>query len=216
MEKFNEFKREDKTILLVSHSLDLITKICKESVLLINGKMISKGATEKVIDDYRKIVQEKQEKALLEDRAKVESVNNKIREMEIKNVKLFDKNRKETYSFNCGDELIINVKYKLHKKVIDPLFQIQIFRDDGVMVHGMNTGREEIKSGEIEKDGEFEYTLRNLSLLEGTYFANVGLVSSWGGPHYDYHLNRHKFIVRSKKSDGAGIVSMDHLWKLEI
>lgn len=215
MEKFNEFKRENKTIVLVSHSLDLMMKICKESVLLINGKLISNGATEKVIDDYRKIVQEKQERELLGDREKVESVNNKIREMEIKEVKLFDTNVKETYSFNCGDELIIKVKYKLHTKVIDPLFQIQIFRDDGVMVHGMNTGRDEIKSGEIDKDGEFEYTIKDLSLLEGTYFANVGLVSSWGGPHYDYHSNRHKFIVRSKKSDGAGIVSMDHLWKLE-
>jgi ABC-type polysaccharide/polyol phosphate transport system ATPase subunit len=215
MEKFNEFKKEDKTILLVSHSLDLITKICKESVLLINGKLISKGATEKVIDDYRRIVQEKKERELLGDREKVESVNNKICEMEIKEVKLFDNNGKETYSFNCGDELVIRVKYELHKKVIDPLFQIQIFRDDGIMVHGMNTGREDIKSGEIDKDGEFEYAIKNLPLLEGTYFANIGILSSWGGPHYDYHLNRHKFIVRSSKSDGAGIISMDHIWKLE-
>ncbi|MFZ3169369.1 MAG: ABC transporter ATP-binding protein [Candidatus Methanoperedens sp.] len=215
MEKFNEFKRDGKTIVLVSHSLDLITKICKESVLLINGKLISKGTTEKVIDDYRRFVQEKKEKELLGDKDKIQSGDNKIHEMEIKEVKLFDMNRKETYSFNCGDELIIKVKYKLHKKVIDPLFQIQIFRDDGVMIHGMNTGREEIKSGEIDKDGEFEYLIKSLPLLEGTYFANIGLVSSWGGPHYDYHLNRHKFVVRSKKSDGAGIISMDHKWKLE-
>lgn len=216
MEKFNEFKRDEKTIVLVSHSLDLITKTCKESVLLINGNLISKGATEKVIDDYRRIIQEKKERELIGDREKVESVNDKIREMEIKEVKLFDKNRKETYSFNCGDELIIKVKYELHKKVIDPLFQIQIFRDDGVMIHGMNTGRDGIKSGEVEKDGEFEYAIKSLSLLEGTYFANIGLVSSWGGPHYDYHLNRHKFIVNSRKADGAGIVSMDHMWKLEV
>ena len=215
MEKFNEFKRDGKTIVLVSHSLDIITKICKESILLINGKLISTGATEKVIDDYRRIVQEKKERELLGDRDKIKSENNKIREMEIKEVKLFDKKRNETYSFNCGDELIIKVKYELHKKVIDPLFQIQIFRDDGVLIHGMNTGREDIKSGEIDKDGEFEYTIKNLSLLEGTYFANIGLVSSWEGPHYDYHLNRHKFIVRSRKSEGAGIISMDHLWKLE-
>lgn len=219
-EKFNEFKRDGKTIILVSHSLELINKICKESILLIDGELISKGVTEKVIDDYRNIIQEKRDIQLMGERDKIESDkiesdNNKISEMKIKDVKLFDQNNDETYSFNCGDKLIIKVEYELHKKVSDPLFQIQIFRDDGVFVHGMNTERDGMKSGEIDKDGIFEYTIKNLSLLEGTYFANVGLVSSWTGPHYDYHLNKHKFIIRSRKSDGTGIIFMDHLWKLE-
>jgi lipopolysaccharide transport system ATP-binding protein len=237
VEKFNEFKREGKTIVLVSHSLDMVEKICKESILLFEGKLISRGDSQKVIDDYRRKIQEKRglqikeendklnvqeekepakiEEKKEEEKEKTESVNNYTRELEIKEVKLYEKSRNETYSFNSGDELIIRVKYEKHKKVSNPLFQIQIHRDDGVFVHGMNTGREDIEIGEIDKDGEFEYIIKNLSLLEGTYYANVGIVSSWDGPHYDYQSGKYKFIIRSKKADGAGIVTMKHKWNLE-
>lgn len=55
-EKFDEFKKDNKTIILVSHSLDSIKKICKNAILLSNGKIVSSGESEKVIDDYHELL----------------------------------------------------------------------------------------------------------------------------------------------------------------
>lgn len=56
-EKFEEFKRDKKTIILVSHSLDSVKNICKNAILLSNGKIVSSGESEKVIDDYHKLLE---------------------------------------------------------------------------------------------------------------------------------------------------------------
>lgn len=58
-EKFDDFKKEEKTIILVSHALDSIKKICKEAILLDNGDIASIGPSEKVVEDYLNMIREK-------------------------------------------------------------------------------------------------------------------------------------------------------------
>jgi lipopolysaccharide transport system ATP-binding protein len=58
-EKFEEFKRDKKTIILVSHSLGSVRKICKKAALLNKGKIISEGECEKVISDYHELLKRK-------------------------------------------------------------------------------------------------------------------------------------------------------------
>jgi len=52
MEKIDLFRKQGKTIILVSHALGSVKGLCRRSVLLDNGKMASIGNTEEVIDAY--------------------------------------------------------------------------------------------------------------------------------------------------------------------
>ena len=56
-EKFDEFKKDEKTIILVSQSLESVKNICRNAVLLNKGKIVSEGECEKVIDDYNKLLE---------------------------------------------------------------------------------------------------------------------------------------------------------------
>lgn len=56
-EKFDEFKRDKKTIILVSHALDSVRKICKKAILLDKGNIVSEGDCEEVIYDYHKLME---------------------------------------------------------------------------------------------------------------------------------------------------------------
>ncbi len=51
--KIDEIRDQGKTIVFVSHALDTVKKLCKRSMLLDHGSMISMGESGKVIDDYR-------------------------------------------------------------------------------------------------------------------------------------------------------------------
>jgi len=51
--KIDELREQGKTIIFVSHALDTVKKICKRSMLLDHGRMVSIGDTDKVISDYR-------------------------------------------------------------------------------------------------------------------------------------------------------------------
>lgn len=53
--KLEELKNSGKTIVIVSHSLNSIKKLCNRAVWLYDGKIRMDGPTSKVIDEYLKV-----------------------------------------------------------------------------------------------------------------------------------------------------------------
>jgi ABC-type Na+ transport system ATPase subunit NatA len=56
-DKMNQFKAEGKTMVFVSHALDAVKKLCQRTVLLNEGRIVTMGDTEKVINDYLTMLQ---------------------------------------------------------------------------------------------------------------------------------------------------------------
>lgn len=54
--KFEEFKKQGKTILLVSHDLSSISKYCDKVILLNKGTKVDEGSPKAIIDLYKKIL----------------------------------------------------------------------------------------------------------------------------------------------------------------
>jgi lipopolysaccharide transport system ATP-binding protein len=58
-DRMSQFKTEGKTIVFVSHALDSVKELCQRSMLLHEGRIITMGDTEKVINDYLALLQGK-------------------------------------------------------------------------------------------------------------------------------------------------------------
>lgn len=54
--KFEEFKKNNKTILFVSHDLGSINKYCDRVILLNKGRIVQEGSPKEIIDIYKKIL----------------------------------------------------------------------------------------------------------------------------------------------------------------
>jgi ABC-type polysaccharide/polyol phosphate transport system ATPase subunit len=52
LDKFREFKKEEKSIVLVSHSMDLIKSFCEKTLYLQNGEMRAFGPSEETTNRY--------------------------------------------------------------------------------------------------------------------------------------------------------------------
>jgi lipopolysaccharide transport system ATP-binding protein len=52
-QKFHEFKEKGITVVLVSHSLDTIMKLCDQAIFLENGSILESGKPKTVVDFYR-------------------------------------------------------------------------------------------------------------------------------------------------------------------
>jgi len=52
LDKFADFKRRGRTVLLVTHSLDLVTRFCDEAIWLDAGVVRAQGDPKRVIDAY--------------------------------------------------------------------------------------------------------------------------------------------------------------------
>lgn len=55
--KLMELKNSDKTIVIVSHSLESVKKLCNRAIWIYEGKVEMDGKTDKVIDEYLKVCQ---------------------------------------------------------------------------------------------------------------------------------------------------------------
>jgi ABC-type polysaccharide/polyol phosphate transport system ATPase subunit len=64
LDKFAEFKRSNKTILLVTHSLNLIERFCDEALWLDAGRAMSHGDPKRVVGAYLTKVEEGEEALL--------------------------------------------------------------------------------------------------------------------------------------------------------
>jgi len=58
MEKINELRDNNKTIVFVSHSLDSVNKLCSRCLLLDKGKIVQIGETSDVIERYHQLTRE--------------------------------------------------------------------------------------------------------------------------------------------------------------
>ncbi len=54
LKKMEQFHQNGVTIVIISHSMELVQRFCQRVILLDKGKIIDDGKSEKVIDKYRK------------------------------------------------------------------------------------------------------------------------------------------------------------------
>jgi lipopolysaccharide transport system ATP-binding protein len=65
LDKFGEFRQRGKTVLIVTHSLDLVTRFCDEAMWLDGGAVREHGDPQRVVDAYLLDVAESEERALV-------------------------------------------------------------------------------------------------------------------------------------------------------
>jgi lipopolysaccharide transport system ATP-binding protein len=64
LDKFAEFRRRNKTILLVTHSLGLVERFCDEAVWIDEGHVMGHGDPKRIVDSYLTAVEQGEEKLL--------------------------------------------------------------------------------------------------------------------------------------------------------
>jgi hypothetical protein len=70
LDKFSEFRRRNKTILLVTHSLNLVEKFCDEALWLDNGRAMNHGDPKRVVGAYLSAVEQSEEQLMAATTAK--------------------------------------------------------------------------------------------------------------------------------------------------
>lgn len=240
LDKFAEFRRRNKTILLVTHSLDLVEKFCDRALWLDKGQTLAEGEPKRVVAAYLIDVEKAEEQQLAKDEAAkvaeaqattTETHINRpsdvvsspadmfqategrwgSREVEITEVALIGKDGTPGHVFQSGEPLEVRVKTRAHQTTNDFVFGIGLFNADGICCYGTNTNIEELEPALIEGSGELKFRIESLELVEGTYKIDVAVHKLDGYP-YDYHRLLYTFRVKSRTKD-VGIYRPAHRWE---
>jgi len=217
--KIQEFKARGKTIVLVSHDLGSVERLCDEAVWLHQGRLMAQGGTRQVIDHYLNHVAAEEAQALGAEHRQAEAAAAAgtaqrwgSRDIEITSVRLTDHAGQERYLYDAGEPCAIRLAFRAARPVEDPIFGIGVFRKDGVCCYGTNTAIDGLHLGKVAGEGEVGLAIHRLDLVEGEYLLDVAVHARDGHP-YDYHSRLYALAVRSRTRD-TGVARLAHEWRL--
>jgi len=226
LDKFGELHRRGKTVLIVTHSLGLVERLCDDAVWLDAGEKQLEGDPHRVIDAYLTSVEEAEQQRMAAATSKAlasaaaspptgdmfQATEGRwgSREIEITHVELVGADGQPTFVFEAGDFVAIRLRVRAAQSVADFVFGVSVFNADGVCCFGTNTDIENMVSERLEGDAQIEFQMQRLSLVTGTYRVDVAVHRRDGAP-YDYHRQLYTFRMTSRTRD-VGVFKPEHRW----
>lgn len=210
LERIHTLKKQGVTILLVSHSLGDVRKVCSRSIWMEKGNIIEDGKTEDVVEKYvwHSLGDNGAIKNMVDQRKGVGTV-------QIEHFRILNQDHQEKDIFETGDTFIGEMHYIAFQRIENPVFGLGIHRSDGTHISGPNTKFAGYDIPFVEGKGTVRFTIPRLSLLGGTYYVSLS-ASDWSGTEmFDYHEQMYPFKVLPSTKEQYGCVSLFGVWSME-
>jgi lipopolysaccharide transport system ATP-binding protein len=199
---FEQYIKEKKTIVFVSHDLGSIRRFCNKTLLLRHGEQAAFGNSGEIIDKYvYGIYDKKKESQRIEVNTEKKPRVDKL--ATITDVKFFDKFEKENIKFISGDQMKIRIYYSTSNIIKRPTFGIAIYSENDILCYGTNTELKGISIDNIEGDGYIDINVDKLPMIQGKFLLTAAINS--GNIHHDWIDKKFNFEVLKVSSRSVGL-----------
>ena len=186
-----EFKTKGGTLIIVSHDLNSIARLCSHSILLHEGCLIASGKPNDVINEYSKILSISTDLPLANETSQNFTKREKIIEVEesrskefsyggdkaqIKEIKLLNSHNRETQVLKSGEMFTVSFEVYTNNKIEKPIYALTIKDTKGQQIYGQNTHFAKITTKDLLKgDKVLVKFVQYCNLNEGDYFISLGV-----------------------------------------
>ena len=197
--KFEEFKKQGKTILFVSHDLGSVSKYCDRVILLNQGKMLDEGTPKAMVDMYKQLlvhqdpVKQAQNKEPEENWKDGFQVNPNTleygeKQAEIRDFVVVDSSGRHTNTIEKGSEFQIKMRLHFNENIQQPIAAFTIKNIQGTEITGTNTMYEGINIEHSDAGRECVVTFRQkMDLQGGEYLLSFGCTGYRNGDFTVFH-----------------------------
>lgn len=204
---FARYKREGRTIVLVTHDLGSVERHCDRVLLLDHGAIVADGDAATVTTLYRRLVAEQAQAAAGADGSEAEAgPGHPARrpdrwgtgEVLITDVAFLDGEEQPRHTFETGAPLTIRLRLTVHQSTGEEIVvAVAVHGEDGGRVAEMTT-LEERGRHQCPSTGAslvVDYRIPSLSLLTGRYAVSVGVRPRARDQPWDLQEGAHHFDV---------------------
>ena len=201
---------EGKTILFVSHNLNMIRNLCNRVILLHQGIVKSQGDKEAIVSAYRENTTE----SVVEMLSPVELKSDICGIVDVTFLKL---DGTHCDNFSVGEGMIIKVRYKSEVLLKKPAVVIALYSmiDVNTVAAGFNTWEDRLEGHELYGEGSFELHIRELNLMPATYFVNVVIHQAERYPMIARSRGKYTFRL-SSEIQTVGVARLKHSWQFNV
>jgi ABC-2 type transport system ATP-binding protein len=206
-EKIEQFRREGRTILVVSHSLGLVQQLCNTVVWLEKGRVKMVGDANDVIASYTGNT--------YGNFAQVDA-GSKTRwgtgDAQVTQVALIDGHEQPLDTVASGGEMRIAIELNSHVRLESPVVHVKLETVTGELVWATSTQRGTATLRVLDGPARAVLHVPSVPLAEGTYYVSIVITDATGGTEFDHCQHWAKLHVSGGQANDSGIVSMSSSW----
>jgi ABC-2 type transport system ATP-binding protein len=207
-ERIEQFRRDGRTIVFVSHGLTLVEQLCETVAWIDKGDLRMVGRAGDVISAYQGESHQAQ---------RVEGELGQrwgSGEAQIVGVTLRDGTGQATELLTSLEPVTVKIDLTAHMPIQDTVVTLRIDTLSGHPVWGSSTRRNGKAMGLLDGPASVEVDISSLPLLEGVYDLTVAVTDHTEMHPYDHWEKRVRFEVRQYKAYDLGTVHFPSEWSI--
>jgi ABC-type polysaccharide/polyol phosphate transport system ATPase subunit len=220
-EKMSEFKKQGKTIVLVSHDLETVRSFCSRAAFIHKGKLVSVGPAEKAAQEYTEfILREEADAAASPKGAQGSETRWGSREIEITGVEFLNDKTEKTRLLETGKNATVRIAFSARERIESPSFGVGIKSPEGSYLFGISTKVAGFELPPIGPGkGTIDFVLDPVLLVSGRYTLSGAayFYDKLGNRRVsDHNEQLSAFVVESGTNpQRTGFVAMPFKWKFQ-
>jgi lipopolysaccharide transport system ATP-binding protein len=215
VQKFEELRRKNVTVLLVSHDLGLIKRLADRAAFMLDGRIVMQGAPKDAVNRYvgfvldRERASKERSAGLLEESiATKSSFRHGDGASRVMDVRVLNSTGETCHVFRPGESILLRIRAAFQKPVSNPVVGILIRNRIGMDIFGTNTRLESADLGNFESGEEIEVEFELDCLLSRQEYTVTVAVQYWNGLSQDWLDDVIDFRVEDTK-DVAGVLNLN-------
>lgn len=196
LDRIRLFQSEGRTIVFVTHAIDVVREICNRAFFLHKGKLEAEGKPADVIRTYR---QQVHGEAHIEARPLEERGDRQVR---IMGVRLTDAEGQERGVFRAGEDLHVTIDIEAPSPVDEPMVGIAIHDDRDTLILGTNSDLEDVPLGTVHGRARVSFVCRQIPMQGGHYAVTVGVTTR--DHRHVYHWQEKAYRFRCDRTTLVG------------
>ena len=214
IQKFEELRKRQVTVLLVSHDLGLVKRLADRAAFMLEGKVVMEGTPKDAVNQYVGFVLDRERENRERDNgtsagiAAKSSFRHGDGASQISDVQLLNAGGKPCHTFRPGESIVIRIQALFRKSVSNPVIGILVRSRIGMDVFGTNTRLEGIDLGDVEAGEALEIEFELDCLLSRQEYTLTVATQYWNGLSQDWLDDVTDFQVVDTK-DVAGVLNLN-------
>jgi lipopolysaccharide transport system ATP-binding protein len=214
--KMGEVAGEGRTVLLVTHNMGAVSRICSRAIFVHEGRIRADGPVDGVLADYLDTYASHEGECVFP--------RSRRKPVEFVNARVLRPSGTPSSSFDVRYGITVALEYEVSRAAADATIGVRVSTRDGVAV--FTTHHTDV--GEVRADGvlapgvhQARFTIPGNFLMPGSYLLSIGVVDARMRP-IDLHEDALSFEVSetgSVRSHGldtrSGIVGLELPWEFE-
>ncbi len=192
--RIRDFQREGRTIVFVTHAVDIVREICTKAYFLKEGVVAAEGRPSDVVDAFRRHIHggDPEQIGPVDERGSGEA--------SFVDVRFVDDRGEDRQVYTPGESVEIRARLDVTQPIMDPVLGVIVYDDAGRYLWGTNTGLRDMSLGTIDSPRLVRVKIPSLPMVNTTCFVTLAL-SSRSGQDYIWREKGWAFKVVSQGAD---------------